>query len=204
MVLDGLLSCVFFGVHYIYRERLQSVHPLSSTSFADFRAFIQEILLEWSDANLLATVFVAANVTFLSALPGITTFQRTACLASTLLSLLEIVTGFHHMWRHRIRANADIDDVFQYFGGDVGPGGCTYSNTTLLASALSVPIASLLWSVLCFTVAVSGYCLESISTGRKALLGLEIGILALSFPLTSLFFSFSSNEDEDEEDEDRN
>lgn len=38
-------------------------------------------------------------------------FQRAASLASTLLSLREIVIGLYHLWRHRIRADADYDDV---------------------------------------------------------------------------------------------
>jgi hypothetical protein len=44
-------------------------------------------------------------------------------------------------------------------------------------SMLSVPIASLVLSILCFMVAVSAYCLQNMGTsiGRKALLGLEIG-----------------------------
>ena len=41
----------------------------------------------------------------------ITKFQRTASLASTLLSLLEIVIGLYHLWKHRILANADYDDA---------------------------------------------------------------------------------------------
>jgi len=172
-ILDGLLSCVSFGMHLIYRERLHRAHPVSHASLADFRTFVRAILVEWSDANLLATVFVAANVTFLTALPGITKFQRTACLASTLLSLLEIVTGLYHLWKHRIRANADYDDVHKYFGGKHDGAGWTYSNTTLLASMLSVPIASLVWSVICFMMAMSAYCLQSMGTdtGRKVLFG---------------------------------
>ncbi|KAI0254866.1 hypothetical protein BJV78DRAFT_1183419 [Lactifluus subvellereus] len=189
-VIDGVLTCMFVGVHLIYRERIQRTHPLSRVSLADFRAFIQTIMSEWSDANLLATVFVAANVTFLAA-PGITTFQRTASIASTLLSLLEIVTGLHHIWRHRIRANADYDDLYKYFGKKWIGTGYTFHNPTLLAAMLSVPIASLLWSVLCFMAAVSAYCLQSISTdtGRRILLGFGIGTFALLFPLAVLFFS---------------
>jgi len=190
-ILDGLLSCVFFGVHFIYRDRLHRAHPASHASLMDFRAFVRAMLEEWSDANLLATVFVAANVTFITALPGVAKFQRTASLASTLLSLLEIVTGLHHLWRHRIRANGDYDDVHKYFGRKRHGMGWTFSNTTLLASALSVPIASLVWAVLCFMVAASSYCLQSMgtNTGRKVLFGLEIGSFVLAFPATLLFFS---------------
>jgi hypothetical protein len=52
-VLDGLLCCVFFGVHLIYRERLEQVHPARRVSLADFRRFIQEVLLEWSGKSML-------------------------------------------------------------------------------------------------------------------------------------------------------
>ena len=56
---------------------------------------------------------------------------------------------------------------------------------------LSVPIASLVWSVLCFMMAVSAYCLQSIGTdaGRKVLFGLEIGVFVFVFPLSLIFFS---------------
>ena len=52
-VLDGLLCSVFFGVHLIYRERLERVHPERRVSIADFRQFIQEVLLEWSGKSML-------------------------------------------------------------------------------------------------------------------------------------------------------
>lgn len=187
-VLDGLLCCMFFGVHLTYRERLEQVHPARRVSLVDFRQFIQDVLLEWSDVNLLATVFLAANVTVLSALPGITTFQRTATLASTFFSLLGIVIGLYHTWGHRIRTNADVDDLSEYFGGksnatESGWTYWTYSNMTLIASMLSVPVASLLWSVLCFMMAVSAYCLQRVDVGSKIILGLEIG----TFVLVSLF-----------------
>ncbi|KAI9467173.1 hypothetical protein BJY52DRAFT_1236849 [Lactarius psammicola] len=194
-VLDGLLCCVFFGVHLIYRERLEQVHPARRGSLlVDFRRFIQEVLLEWSDVNLLATIFLAANVTVLSALPGITTFQQTATLASTFFSLLGILIGLYHTWRHRIRTNADLDDLSEYFGGkykttESGLTYCTYSNTTLLASMLSVPIASLLWSVLCFVMAVSAYCFQRVNIGSKIMLGLEIGTLVLVSLFALSFFS---------------
>ena len=48
-ILDGLLlSCVFCGVHMIYRERLHRTHPASYPSLSDFRAFVRAILVEWS------------------------------------------------------------------------------------------------------------------------------------------------------------
>ena len=51
-VLDGLLSCMSFGVHLIYRERLHRAHPASYSSLADFRTFVQANLVEWSGKTL--------------------------------------------------------------------------------------------------------------------------------------------------------
>jgi hypothetical protein len=52
-ILDSLLSCVFFGVRMIYRERLHRAHPASQASLADFRAFVRAILVEWSDTAMV-------------------------------------------------------------------------------------------------------------------------------------------------------
>ena len=46
------LSCVSFGVHIIYRERLHRAHPASHASLADFRTFVQANLVEWSGKAL--------------------------------------------------------------------------------------------------------------------------------------------------------
>jgi hypothetical protein len=51
-IIDGFLSCMFFGVHLIYRERIHRVHPLSHVSLADFREYIQAIMLEWSGEQI--------------------------------------------------------------------------------------------------------------------------------------------------------
>ena len=95
------------------------------------------------------------------------------------------------------------DSIFlqsEYFGGkpktdESGLTSWTYSNTTLLASMLSVPIASLLWSVLCFMVAVSAYCLQRVDVSSRIILGLGIG----TFVLLSLFaLSFFSGKREND------
>jgi hypothetical protein len=85
-----------------------------------------------------------------------------------------------------------IPTCFQhkYFGRRRHGIGWTFSNTTLLASMLSVPIASLVWSVLCFMMALSAYCLQSTGTdaGKEVLFGLEIGVFVFAFPLALMFF----------------
>lgn len=61
-ILDGLLSCVSFGMHLIYRERLHRVHPASHASLADFRTFVRAILVEWS--GMAAVISMASEVLF--------------------------------------------------------------------------------------------------------------------------------------------
>jgi len=61
-ILDGLLSCVSFGMHLIYRERLHRAHPASHASLADFRTFVRAILVEWS--GMAAVISVASEVLF--------------------------------------------------------------------------------------------------------------------------------------------
>ena len=51
-ILGGLLSCMSFGVHVVYRERLHRAHPASHASLADFRTFVQANLVEWSGKAL--------------------------------------------------------------------------------------------------------------------------------------------------------
>jgi len=82
----------------------------------------------------------------------------------------------------------------EYFGGKFkttasGSTDWTYSNTTLLASLLSVPIAALLWSVLCFMMTVSAYCLQSVDVSSRIMLGLEIGGFVLVSVFALSFFS---------------
>ena len=69
-ILDGLLSCMSFGVHLVYRERLHRAHPASHASLADFRAFVQTNLEEWPGKALSVQwypgyclpIFVDANL----------------------------------------------------------------------------------------------------------------------------------------------
>ena len=61
-ILDGLLSCVFFGIHLMYRERLHRAHPASHAPLADFRTFVRAILVEWS--SMAAVISMASEVLF--------------------------------------------------------------------------------------------------------------------------------------------
>ena len=58
-LLDVLLFCVFFNTHGTYKIRLESTRPKGHVYLPDFRELMSSLLVEWSDSNLLATVFVS-------------------------------------------------------------------------------------------------------------------------------------------------
>ena len=58
-LLDVLLFCVFFNTHGTYKIRLESTRPKDHVYLPDFRELMGSLLVEWSDSNLLATVFVS-------------------------------------------------------------------------------------------------------------------------------------------------
>ncbi|KAG1771617.1 hypothetical protein EV702DRAFT_1281656 [Suillus placidus] len=66
--LEIILTLPLFGAYSMYRTRLQGPRFLD----------------EWADFNLLATIFVSANVAFL-AVPGIDALQKTASLACIII-----------------------------------------------------------------------------------------------------------------------
>jgi hypothetical protein len=58
-LLDLLLLSLFFNSHGTYRDRLESTRPKGHVYLPDFRDLMSSLLVEWSDSNLLATVFVS-------------------------------------------------------------------------------------------------------------------------------------------------
>ena len=58
-LLDFVLASLFFNSHGTYRDRLESTRPKGHVYLPDFRELMSSLLVEWSDSNLLATVFVS-------------------------------------------------------------------------------------------------------------------------------------------------
>lgn len=58
-LLDLVLASLFFNSHGTYRDRLESTRPKGHVYLPDFRELMSSLLVEWSDSNLLATVFVS-------------------------------------------------------------------------------------------------------------------------------------------------
>ncbi|KAH9962982.1 hypothetical protein BC827DRAFT_185837 [Russula dissimulans] len=58
-LLDVLLFSLFFNSHRTYRDRLAGTRPKGHVYLPDFRELMSGLLVEWSDSNLLATVFLS-------------------------------------------------------------------------------------------------------------------------------------------------
>ncbi|TFY71970.1 hypothetical protein EVG20_g1013 [Dentipellis fragilis] len=202
-IVDGLLFLFLFGVHRMYRERLERTRPGGIIYLPDFQNMMKSLLVEWAGeySNLLATVFVSANVAFL-AVPNVNSLQRTASLASTLFSMLSIVTGMHHIWRHRRRIDCELEDAIQYLridpdkrvkklnkdGNDADSNNPDLNDLTMLACFISFPVASSLWSILSFSIAVSAYCIQDSLISGQSLLGTTLGVVGLLGLLTLGWF----------------
>ncbi|KAJ7092873.1 hypothetical protein B0H15DRAFT_164369 [Mycena belliarum] len=179
----GLLFC---GTHTGYRTRLQRTVPQGLVFLPDFRRLMQNMMAEWADSNLVATVFVSVNVGFL-AVPGITPLERALALVSSLCAMASIVTGLHHVWQHRAKTSADIEDATNYlhvlprwWSSPPDPAAAHRSGTnlTLTACLLALPLATLQWSVLSFTAAIAAFALQSTPTPPILALLVLLGTLA--------------------------
>ncbi|KAH9073029.1 hypothetical protein EDB83DRAFT_2569193 [Lactarius deliciosus] len=144
---DMLLFCVLFNSHRTYRDWVESTRPRGHIYLPDFRKSKKSLLVEWTDSNLLATVF--AFLALPSPPSSCAEYQRPCANR-----------------QHRRRVNAD-EDASQYL-----PHGHR-AGVTLLACLLAV----LLWAVLSFTVAVATFCfVGSANAHTRTLLGTVLGV----------------------------
>ncbi|KAH7923628.1 hypothetical protein BV22DRAFT_1036108 [Leucogyrophana mollusca] len=183
--LELLLALPLFGAHSMYRKRLQSTRVKGAVYVPDFQKLMQQFLGEWADSNLLATVFVSANVAFL-AVPNINALQRTASLASSLFAMMSIAVGVHHVWRHRSKVDAEYKDADSYLHHVQKLG--EQIDLTVTACFLSLPIVALLWSVLSFTIAIAAFCIQDTDVHGEILLIVVLSILGFCAFVTLLFF----------------
>ncbi|GBE80207.1 predicted protein [Sparassis crispa] len=183
-VADVCLVFLLFGVQRMYRLRLESVRVKGVVYPPDLRDLFKNFLAEWADSNLLATVFVSANIAFL-ALSGGTSIQRTASLASTLFAVTSVVSGVHHLWQHRTKI--DSPEEARAYLSQADAAGADIQ-LAVISCFLSVPVSSLLWSILCFTVALGALCIQGTDLRGEILLAVVLGILGLLCAATLLFF----------------
>ncbi|KAI0941081.1 hypothetical protein AcV7_002728 [Taiwanofungus camphoratus] len=182
---DVALAPVLFGVQRMYRVRLEGVRVKGVMYEPDLRDLFENFLAEWSDSNLLATVFIGANIGFL-AIADITSMQRTALLASSVFAVTSVVSGVHHVWQHRTKVDASPEEAQEYMSDEESTG--KDEHLEVMACFLSIPVAALLWSILSFTIALGAFCIQNTVVQGKVLLAVALGIVGLLSLATLLFF----------------
>ncbi|KAJ6488852.1 hypothetical protein C8R45DRAFT_248391 [Mycena sanguinolenta] len=189
---DFVLGIILCGTHKNYRVRLEATIPKGVVSLPEFRSLMKTLLSEWADSNLVATVLVSVTVGFL-AVPN-TPLQRSAAMVSSLCAMTSIVTGLHHVWQHREKTDIESSDAGQYLRffqlrTQAGPNALETPDFTLTACLLALPLATLQWSVLSFTLTIAAYALQSTSaTEGRILFSVLIGVLGIAAGAVFLFF----------------
>ncbi|KAF7375753.1 hypothetical protein MSAN_00464900 [Mycena sanguinolenta] len=177
---DFVLGIILCGTHKNYRVRLEATIPKGAVALPEFHS------------NLVATVLVSVTVGFL-AVP-ITPLQRSAAMVSSLCAMTSIVTGLHHVWQHREKTEIESADASKYlrffqFGPRTGPNAPETPDFTLTACLLALPLATLQWSVLSFTLAISAFAFQSTTAKEgRILLSVLIGVLGIAAGAVFLFF----------------
>ncbi|KAL6307096.1 hypothetical protein BKA93DRAFT_728061 [Sparassis latifolia] len=183
---DAVLMVLLFGTHRTYLRRLCEARVEDSAYLLEFRESLKQFLEEWSVWNAwLSTAFLSALRP-----QGIDGVQKTASLASAIFSVLSVLIGVHHVWRHRGKVNTDIIDAVKYvnYARDAETPSNKIDDLAFTAAFLATPIAALLWSVLCFTIAVGAYSIQNTDTTAMLLLATVLGIVGFVGLVTLLFF----------------
>ncbi|KAJ7451263.1 hypothetical protein B0H11DRAFT_2246470 [Mycena galericulata] len=183
LISDLILGIILCGTHKSYRTRLYSTAPKGFISIPDFRRLMRNFMSEWADSNLVATVLVSVNVGFL-AVPDISKLARSFSLVSSLCAMTSIITGLHHVWQHREKTETEINDARQYLYHTklrCRRRPKNYQLTTMdlspTACLLALPLATLQWSVLSFTLGISVYAFQQ--STPSSVLGVRILLLIL-------------------------
>ncbi|CCL99557.1 uncharacterized protein FIBRA_01575 [Fibroporia radiculosa] len=184
-VLDLLVVLLLLGMQRMYRLRLQSARVKGVVNADALRELFEHFLDEWADSNLLATVFIGANIGFL-AVSGIDSLQQTALLVSTVFSTMSVVAGVHHTWQHRTKVDASPEEASHYLTHASRLG--REVDLAVMACFLALPVSSLLWAIIAFAVALGAFCIQNTDIQGKILLSVSLGLLGLLCMATLFFF----------------
>ncbi|PCH40717.1 hypothetical protein WOLCODRAFT_162479 [Wolfiporia cocos MD-104 SS10] len=182
-LMDFFLSLVLFGIQRMYRLRLQGAYIKGRVDADGLGDLFEHFLDEWADSNLLATVFIGANIGFLA---NISNMQKTALLVSSVFAVMSVAIGVHHIWQHRTKVDASPEEAKHYLT-HAHPLG-EQSNLAVIACFLALPVASLLWSIIAFAVALGSFSIHNTDARGEVLLAVALAILGTVCIATLLFF----------------
>ncbi|KAF9534137.1 hypothetical protein CPB83DRAFT_889149 [Crepidotus variabilis] len=179
-LLDAILGLLSLSAYWNYLHRIQEVWAEGIVSIFGWQDLVKGLLSEWSDSNLLATVTLSANMAFLALNP--IAVARVFSIISTFLSLGSIITGLHHLWKHRYKTQSNAISAATYFREQMRFTG----NLRPLAWFLALPLVLLSWSLAWFAAAVGVYAFNGLDGNSAG--GVAVAILVLALMLMAYVF----------------
>ncbi|KAF8512127.1 hypothetical protein JB92DRAFT_3096924, partial [Gautieria morchelliformis] len=179
---------ICFGTHERYRDQLKFARANGGLYVPAFQKSLQDMLQEWTESNLLGTVLVSASVAFLS-VQQIQKTQQSMALVSTFCSMASILTGVHHLWKHRSQTRPILQDTQRPIIRVNGERRYSQSiRMTLSAGFLSCPLAFLMWSVISFSLALLHFAFQHIQGPARALLACIVAVILFTVLCVYIFF----------------
>jgi len=182
-----LIFILFFNIPSKYSARISGLHQGGMYYDDEWCSVIAEMLKEWSDTNLLASVVLSSSMALL-AVPDIKSQVQAAGLLSVLCSVASLLIGIHNLWQHQAYADPNAArERIKYGINCREKGDDPEISPTKLAIILSLPVSFLLWSVLALVIGVLSYAASEAPVASKSLVGCASGIL-LFLGLFSLWY----------------
>jgi len=179
--LTFVINTFFFSIPKLYLEHIKVVsqyHGRLDTVRDIWDKYTQQIIKEYQDFLLIATVLLSATVGLL-AVPDIQSISKAAGIVSVFSSMGSMITGVFCLWRHQ--TNVKQSQSFTYLHnahqGTFGLHGH--------AMVLSLPPVLLVWSIIAFAVGFIAYTAQDL-LGRSGTGEWDAALVALGISLLML------------------
>ncbi|EJF56594.1 hypothetical protein DICSQDRAFT_112889 [Dichomitus squalens LYAD-421 SS1] len=150
----------FFGIPQTYLAHIKKASEFRGHVAGlrqSWEAYTRQLVQEYSDFILIATVLLSATVGLLT-VNDIDSITRAAAPLSAFASLGSITIGVFFVWRHQ-RNNTEVPSSFAYLHNARNSAFGLSGHAILL----SLPPVLLVWSIIAFAAAALAYSLHGIS-----------------------------------------
>ncbi|KAI0832560.1 hypothetical protein BC628DRAFT_1310168 [Trametes gibbosa] len=175
-VVRCLIHGPFFGIPQTYLEHVKSASEFRGHLAGlkqSWEAYTLQLVREYSDFILIATVLLSATVGLLT-INDIGEACRVAAMLSAFAALGSMTIGVFFVWRHQ--RNTRMPSSFSYLH-NARNNALGLSGHALL---LSLPPVLLVWSIVGFTAATLAYAMQDAARASTwVVLGLFVLLLAL-------------------------
>ncbi|EMD40643.1 hypothetical protein CERSUDRAFT_91380 [Gelatoporia subvermispora B] len=165
ILLALLMNFLFLGIPKSYLAHVQSATVFRgrlSSLQESWEVFTKQLIQEYSDFILVATVLLSATIGML-AVPNVEQVSKVFSLISIFASLGSITIGVFFTWRHQRHEQMPENNTFAYIHNARNNAFGLPGHAILL----SLPPVLLVWALISFTVAVVAYTLQTITGGAE-------------------------------------